>query len=181
MSYQFVVMRTLSCIATTRRQIIDTDLKIKTLVLHECPLWRNDAIGRELTRDEIRIVVDDFVQSGHGEWEDGERRARCRILWRRPEQLASDVYEWAVANGYIGSVCTVYELHSGEKWDACLMQLIHSVLHCKFDRTGEDVNGMSFQGADEELLRRALGILEEQGKCAMFQGETSSEDGIKFF
>ena len=40
---------------------------------------------------------------------------------------------------------------------------------------------MSFQGADEELLRRALHILEEQGKCAVFKGETSGEDGIKFF
>jgi hypothetical protein len=32
--------------------------------------------------------------SGHGEWEDPEIRTRCRILWRRPEQLASDIYEW---------------------------------------------------------------------------------------
>ena len=47
--------------------------------------------------------------------------------------------------------------------------------------SGEDVNGMSFQGADEELLRRALAILEDQGKCTMFKGESSSEDGIKFF
>eukprot|EP00804_Cyclotella_cryptica_P015751 CCRYP_013385-RH/>CCRYP_013385-RH protein AED:0.27 eAED:0.27 QI:302/0.66/1/1/1/0.75/4/1666/113 len=46
---------------------------------------------------------------------------------------------------------------------------------------GEDVNGMSFQGADEELLRRALSILESQGKCAIFKGETSEEDGLKFF
>ena len=98
------------------------------------------------------------MKSGHGEWEDPELRTRCRIMWRKPEQLASDIYDWAVANGYINSVCTVYELHSGE-----------------------DVNGMSFQGADEELLRRALGILEQQGKCTIFQGETSSEDGIKFF
>ena len=102
--------------------------------------------------------MDDFIKSGHGEWEDPEVRTRCRIMWRKPEQLASDIYDWAVANGYINSVCTVYELHSGE-----------------------DVNGMSFQGADEELLRRALGILEGQGKCTMFKGETSSDDGIKFF
>eukprot|EP01082_Thalassiosira_pseudonana_P007074 g6242.t1 g6242 contig22:53022-54157(+) len=134
-----------------------TDLKIKRMVLHECPLWKNANIGRELNAEEILVVVDDFVKSGHGEWEDPNQRTRCRILWRKPEQLASDVYEWAVANGYIGSVCTVYELHSGE-----------------------DVNGMSFQGADEELLRRALGILEEQEKCTIFKGETSSEDGIKF-
>lgn len=40
---------------------------------------------------------------------------------------------------------------------------------------------MSFQGVDEELLRRALGVLEGMGKCAVFKGETSEEDGIKFF
>jgi len=103
-------------------------------------------------------VMDDFVKSGHGEWEDPDVKTRCRILWRKPEQLASDIYEWAIANGYISSVCTLYELHSGD-----------------------DVHGMSFQGADEELLRRALSILEDQGRCTMFKGETSQEDGIKFF
>jgi len=51
---------------------------------------------------------------GHGEWEDPDVRTRCRILWRKPEQLASDIYDWAEANGYINSVCTVYELHSGK-------------------------------------------------------------------
>lgn len=50
-----------------------------------------------------------------------------------------------------------------------------------FCRTGEDVNGMSFEGADEELLRRALSILEQRGSCTIFKGDTSSEDGIKFF
>ncbi|KAL3822657.1 hypothetical protein ACHAXA_001810 [Cyclostephanos tholiformis] len=135
-----------------------TDLRIKTLVLHECPLWKNDSIGRELSHDGIRIVMDDFVRSGHGEWEDPDLRTRCRILWRKPEQLASDIYDWAVANGKINDVCTVYELHSGE-----------------------DVNGMSFYGVDEELLRRALGILEQQGKCVIFNGDNFSGDGIKFF
>jgi ESCRT-II complex subunit VPS25 len=95
-------------------KFIDTDLRIKTLVLHECPLWKNDSIGRELSHDGIRIVMDDFVRSGHGEWEDPDLRTRCRILWRKPEQLASDIYDWAVANGKINDVCTVYELHSGE-------------------------------------------------------------------
>lgn len=135
-----------------------TDRKIKTLVVHDCPLWKNSNIERELSHEAVQAVMDDFVKSGHGEWEDPDVQTRCRILWRKPEQLASDIYVWAEANGYINSVCTVYELHSGE-----------------------DVNGMSFQGADEELLRRALDILEDQGKCTMFKGETSSEDGIKFF
>jgi ESCRT-II complex subunit VPS25 len=135
-----------------------TQYRLKTLVVHDCQLWKNEDIGRELDAEGIHAVMADFIKSGHGEWEDDDQKTRVRILWRKPEQLASDIYEWAVANCNIGSVCTVYELHSGE-----------------------DVHGMSFQGADEELLRRALSILEDQGKCALFKGETSSEDGIKFF
>lgn len=133
-----------------------TEQKIKTLVVHECPLWKNDNIQRRLQPDEIKTVMNDFCKSGHGEWMDEGTVAR--ILWRKPDQLATDIYQWAETNGYINSVCTVYELHSGE-----------------------DVNGMSFQGADEELLRRALAILEQRGKCTIFKGDTSEEDGIKFF
>lgn len=134
-----------------------TQYKLKTLVVHECPLWRNDSIGRKLDTRGIMDVMDDVVAKGHGEWLD-DAHTQCRILWRKPEELATDIYQWAASNGQIGSVCTLYELHSGE-----------------------DVNGMSFQGLDEELLRRALTILEEEGKCTVFKGETSSEDGIKFF
>jgi ESCRT-II complex subunit VPS25 len=119
-------------------------------------LWKNDAISRQLQPNEIAQVMQDFCKSGHGEWQD-DNKTVCRILWRKPEQLAADVYQWAEKNDYVGSVCTVYELHSGE-----------------------DVNGMSFQGADEELLRRALQILQVQGKCTVFKGDTSEEDGIKF-
>mmetsp|Transcript_5836 Transcript_5836/g.15829 ORF Transcript_5836/g.15829 Transcript_5836/m.15829 type:complete len:175 (-) Transcript_5836:374-898(-) len=133
-----------------------TQRKLKTLVVHECPLWKNKDIDRQLSAEGIEDVMADLVKMGHGEWLD-EQKTRCRILWRKPEQLASDIYEWAIANGNIGSVCTVYELHSGE-----------------------DVNGMSFQGVDEDLLRRALSILEDEGRCALFKGDTSDEDGIKF-
>jgi ESCRT-II complex subunit VPS25 len=107
--------------------------------------------------------MDDFCAHGHGEWIDGNGNGTadktiCRILWRRPEQLATDIYQWAESHGYINNVCTLYELHSGE-----------------------DINGMSFEGVDEDLLRRALVLLESRGKCTIFKGETSSEDGIKFF
>lgn len=136
-----------------------TEKKLKIMKVYDCPLWKNDAIGRQLNDNAIQIVVDDFCKQGHGEWQDS-KKTHCKILWRKPEQLAVDIYTWAETNGFTngaGGICTVYELHSGE-----------------------DVNGMSFQGADEELLRRALSILESQGKCTVFKGDTSSEDGIKF-
>jgi ESCRT-II complex subunit VPS25 len=139
------------------RQLIlhyHTANKIKVLRIHDCPLWRNPLIDRYLDPDEIQTVITDFCQSGHGERIDA---ASIRILWRKPNELATDIYNWADKNGLIGSVCTIFELHSGE-----------------------DVQGLSFQGVDEDLLRRALKLLEEQGKCAIFKGDTSDEDGIKF-
>ena len=90
-----------------------TEKKIKTLVIHDCPLWKNDAIGRQLSADDIAVVMKEFCSSGHAEWLD-ENQTRCRILWRKPEQLAADIYQWAEANQYVNSICTLYELHSGE-------------------------------------------------------------------
>jgi ESCRT-II complex subunit VPS25 len=133
-----------------------TDKKIKTMRIHDCPLWKNSAIQRQLRPDEIETIVNDFCAHGHGEWQD-EAHTTVRMLWRTPEQLATDIYYWAESNGFIGTVVTLYELHSGE-----------------------DVNGMSFQGADEDLLRRAIKILEQRGKCTLFKGDTSDEDGVKF-
>ena len=136
-----------------------THNKLKTLIVHECPLWSNPNIERKLTNDDIMIIMNDFVKSGNGEWENITTKTRCRILWRQPKQLASDIYEWAKSNGHVnGGICTLYELHSGE-----------------------DLHGVSFDGIDEDLLKRALTILQEQNKCTIFQGDTSSEDGIKFF
>jgi len=166
--YSFPPFFTIQPVLTTRekqmglwRELIlsyHSHQKIKVMRVHDCPLWKNADIGRELSPDDIQQVMEDFVKHGNGEWDDPQSKTRCRILWRKPEQLATDIYQWAEANGYINSICTVYELHSGE-----------------------DVNGMSFEGADEELLRRALSLLENQGKCTVFKGDTSEDDGIKFF
>jgi ESCRT-II complex subunit VPS25 len=137
--------------------------KIKIMKIYDCILFTNKSINRKLTNDEIMIVVTEFIKSGYGEWVDPTTKTACKILWRKPEQLAIDIYTWADSQGYCSSagsasgICTLYELHSGE-----------------------DINGMSFDGIDEELLRRALSILEKQGKCTIFKGDTSDEDGIKF-
>ncbi len=33
---------------------------------------------------------------------------------------------------------------------------------------------------DEGLFRKALSVLEDQGRAVMFKGATSEEDGVKF-
>lgn len=73
-----------------------------------------------------------YMHSGFGEWEDPQTKTRCRILPRKPQELASDIYEWATSRGYINSVCTVYELHSG----TCpfLFHLCACITMCSFKR-----------------------------------------------
>jgi hypothetical protein len=37
-------------------------------------------------------------------------------MWRTPEAVAADVYGWARANQYIGSIFTIYELLNSEEY-----------------------------------------------------------------
>jgi len=113
-----------------------------------------------LSKESIDIILNDLIASGRGEWINVDNKTSCRILWRKPTELATDIYEWAISTGNVAgnTICTIYELHSGE-----------------------DISGMSFQGCDEDLLRRALTILEDDGKCTIYKGDTSADDGIKFY
>ena len=135
--------------------------KIKILSIYDKELWINNKIKRQLSTDAIVQICNDFILHGHGEWlevtNDGNRHTSMRIFWKQPEQIANDIYIWAEQNGYISSIVTVYELHSGD-----------------------DTIDASFHNVDEDILRRALAILQQQGKCTIFQGDTSDEDGIKF-
>eukprot|EP00638_Chattonella_subsalsa_P017596 CAMPEP_0117844480 /NCGR_PEP_ID=MMETSP0949-20121206/17587_1 /TAXON_ID=44440 /ORGANISM="Chattonella subsalsa, Strain CCMP2191" /LENGTH=147 /DNA_ID=CAMNT_0005689631 /DNA_START=17 /DNA_END=461 /DNA_ORIENTATION=+ len=75
-----------------------------------------------------------------------------------PEEVAAEFYDWICQRSMVGSVYTVYELTEGE-----------------------EVQGTDFAGMDSNLFRRALSVLENQGKAQIFQGATSEDDGVKFF
>jgi len=65
------------------------------------------------------------------------------------------LYEYVRQNDMLGTVVTVYELHSGE-----------------------DVEGQPFAGLDEATVMAALRVLEEEGKAAIF---ATADTGVKFF
>ena len=102
-------------------------------------------------------MLDSLVASGHGEWEDAGK-TRCRIFWKTPQEWASLMYKYAEQNDMLGSVVTIYELHSGE-----------------------DVEGQPFAGLDEGTVMAALRVLEGEGKAQVFTGATSDDAGVKFF
>lgn len=119
------------------------------------PFFHNDTIGRRLTPEGIHTVIQFLITQGHAEWED-ETRSRVRILWKSPQSVAVEIYTWAVEQG-LNTVYTIYELHSSEEY-----------------------SDTRFHGTDPALLRRALQVLESQGKCVLIPGETREEDGVKF-
>lgn len=147
------------------------------LELQTFQLFQNDAIGRKLSPDGVRAVASRLISTGNGEWEDTSQ-TRLRIILKSPESLAVDVYNWAKRNDFIGTVFTVYELHSGE-----------------------DHSDSGFYGTESVDLVRALRILERDGKvcesithqtgfhndcyilslqAAIMRGSIPDEDGVKF-
>lgn len=120
------------------------------------PYFKNDAISRKLSPEGIEAVINYLIREGNGEWQDASR-ASLRLIWRTPEALAAEVYAWGCNADVIGTVFTVYEIHSGE-----------------------DYQDSGFYGVDPVLLRRALSVLEANNKCRIISGPSADEDGVKF-
>ena len=87
----------------------------------------------------------------------GEQSSTCWVWWRSAGEWADSVYEWVVeVTGQRGAVLTVWEL-----------------------RAGEGVKGREWEGMEEGMLRRVLGVLVKRGKAQVFgEGEGG---GVKFF
>eukprot|EP01034_Spumella_vulgaris_P022106 gene22106-28205_t len=78
-------------------------------------------------------------------------------MWKSPQTLAGEVYSWAARTEILGTVFTIYELHSGDE--------------------NQD---SGFHGVDPVTLRKALELLESHGKCSILVGSVPEEDGVKF-
>ncbi|KAJ1446340.1 ESCRT-II complex subunit-domain-containing protein [Pelagophyceae sp. CCMP2097] len=129
-----------------------------SVVLADCDAFKNDAISRALPPAAIRAVAEALILDGRAEWEDAdEPGARLRVHRQSPAVLALRLVDWTISNGMVGGVYTLAELS---------------------DKS--DVENPCFK-ADERLLRRALAILEIDGKCEVFQGTATKSDGVKFY
>ncbi|XP_062518764.1 vacuolar protein-sorting-associated protein 25-like [Corticium candelabrum] len=138
-------------------------LKLYTLDLSEAQnsaLFSNSKLNRRLPLDGILLVLEMLCERGNVEWEDARKKQRCSVMWRTPEEWAALVYNWASSNGMTNTVCTLYELHSGD-----------------------DTENEEFHGIELWLLNRALRVMEKQGKAELLAGSSpdGSDSGVKFF
>ena len=81
--------------------------------VREWPHWENAAIGRRLPESGIRLVMEQIVSRGNGEWVD-EAHTSCRIFYRTPAEWGAHVLAWALDHGLEDTILTIFELHSGD-------------------------------------------------------------------
>ncbi|XP_065888714.1 vacuolar protein-sorting-associated protein 25-like [Dysidea avara] len=137
----------------TREYVLD----VKTVATST--LFNNDQIKRRLSIEGVQAVLERLELKGHLEWQDSSK-SRCLVMWRTPEEWANIIYHWAQDSGLGDSVCTLYEIHSGEENES-----------------------QEFHGIDIWMLKRVVAVLQRQGKAELIAGMApdDSDSGVKFF
>lgn len=78
-------------------------------------------------------------------------------MWKTAQQWASELTKWVSDTGQSGTVCTLYEI-----------------------REGDAVGGAQFKGVGDNTLRKAIEVLEAQGRATLIRGDDVDSDGVKF-
>lgn len=120
------------------------------------PLFSNPVIERSLSHEAREVFLSTIVGEGRAEWMDKGHR-KCLILWHRIQDWADIIVQFVKDNGLEDSVMTIEEL-----------------------RTGVESQGTELQGIDRTILMRALKLLENKGKLAIFKGTSTDDEGVKF-
>jgi ESCRT-II complex subunit VPS25 len=120
------------------------------------PLFANPAIERSLTYEARAAFVSGLVADGRAEWMDKSHR-KCLVLWHRIQDWSELILHFVKENGLEDSVMTIEEI-----------------------RTGIESRGTELHGMDKTILMRALKLLEQKGKLAIFKGTSADDEGVKF-
>ncbi|KAJ3221667.1 Peptidyl-prolyl cis-trans isomerase NIMA-interacting protein 1 [Clydaea vesicula] len=106
----------------------------------------------------IHLILSELVKLGLAEYEDNRDKEIIFIYWKKPNEWADLIYKWVFDNGLVNTICTVFEL-------------IH----------GENTEGEEFHNLDERIMKKALNILNKNGKAQIFSGSNPEELGVKFY
>ncbi|CAD5206787.1 unnamed protein product [Bursaphelenchus okinawaensis] len=106
-------------------------------------LFCNFKINRNLDEDGIQAVFDYLEKQKHVEWIDNTRK-RCHIFWRRVDEWAQLLHDWAVGSGLVGTVLTFSDITEDE-----------------------GNRNESFYNLDQDVLLKSLAALEQKGKAQL--------------
>lgn len=122
----------------------------------------------------LLLILEELSKSGNASPLD-KTRQRWLVYWHTLEEWGEIIYNWAQENGFIGSVCTLFELTQGEDTVNQGMHFfqgytIIQLTVCLFSE---------FHGLDTEVLIRALKTLEANKKAELILFDDNQ--GVKFF
>ncbi|XP_063991069.1 vacuolar protein-sorting-associated protein 25 [Diachasmimorpha longicaudata] len=123
--------------------------------IHSTRLFNNSEIKRKLSVDAVQLILENLSKSGNASPLDKSKQ-RWLVHWHTLDEWGEIIYNWAQENGFVGSVCTLFELTQG-------------------DNTVDQ----EFYGLDNEVVTRALKTLESQGKAELIFFDDNQ--GVKFF
>ncbi|CAG2112820.1 unnamed protein product [Medioppia subpectinata] len=158
------------------------------------PLFRNNKINRQLSLDSIRVILNDLHSNGLIEWLDQKRQDKCYVYWKRPEEWAQLIHKWVEEKSLNNTVCTLYEITSGEQtvdyaFHGLNEDILVKALKCleingkavliNFDNnsgitSGEQTVDYAFHGLNEDILIKALKCLEIDGKAVLINFDNNS-------
>lgn len=120
--------------------------------------FTNTGISRALKLNDLRKILDFMKEEGYGKWQDDEK-TMFNCSWKKMQEWANIIYNWAKEEGMMNKILTLYDLHSGD-----------------------DVRHTSFYKLENTLMVEILEVLADQGKAQVFRdGNVIDEFGVKFF
>ncbi|XP_064955812.1 vacuolar protein sorting-associated protein 25-like [Musa acuminata AAA Group] len=131
--------------------------KIFVISLEEdFPLFSNPVVERSLSHEARQVFLAALINEGRAEWIDKSHK-KCLILWLRIQDWADYILNFVKENGFEDSVMTIEDI-----------------------RFGVETRGTELAGIDRGVLLRALKLLEQKGKAAIFKGTSADDEGVKF-
>lgn len=118
-------------------------------------LFVNKTINRRLSNEGRLLVMEHLEKTAHAATID-KKRAQWEIYWNTLDEWANIIYKWAIDNGMTNTVCTLFEITHGDN----------------------SVNE-EFHELDQNVLIKALKLLEQSQKCEMISFDDN--EGVKFF
>ena len=79
--------------------------------------FNNKKLGKRLTLDQVRSIIDHLVQQNIARWLDEDKKTRARIYWKANEEWADNLLDFMIETGRVVEIHSLYDLTQLEqKW-----------------------------------------------------------------
>jgi len=79
--------------------------------------FQNKKIGKRLTVDQVRTIIDHLVKQNIARWLDEDNKTRARIYWKSNEEWADELLDFMIETGRVVEIHSLYDLTQlEEKW-----------------------------------------------------------------